>query len=398
MTFVPPPQGQSYRDQVFGCSVVRLTDAKRAGAGQFHYYSTLTPISADDSKVFVGGHVTDLAGRPIVSEQNMPQANQGTLLWDAIDGNVFYFARKNSLMKATITGGNLKSSVVHTFSEYKVVVLPDKTDLSIDGQSFAMWAGTTQDVGQLEIFTYNMKSGAKRKPYITKCTQTVAYVQGPCVHGITQTADNNVIIGFANDGSCEECGNRLWNGQGLVHVQDGTNHIDTGYDLDGNSVFIGVGQPSILPGERNACPSGWGLDVRRLSDVHSATCLMDKQPDWHVSYRGSESQPWAALSFFDGRKPGPELFNNNRDFRQPSSSNWKLYEDEIVIARIDGNAVYRLAHARSRSAEGYGAQPKAAISRDGRYVVFDSNMAYAQEGCPAGLQQDCADVYLIRIH
>ena len=133
-----------------------------------------------------------------------------------------------------------------------------------------------------------------------------------------------------------------------------------------------------------------------MNDVSSAVCLLDHQPAWHVSYRGSASQPWAALSFFDDRKPGPELFNNNKRFQVPSSSNWQLYEDEIILARIDGGAIYRLAHARSRSAESYWSQPHAAISRDGKYIVFDSNMAYVQGGCPSGIA-DCSDVYLIMV-
>jgi hypothetical protein len=136
--------------------------------------------------------------------------------------------------------------------------------------------------------------------------------------------------------------------------------------------------------------------VRQQNDVSSASCLLDKQPSWHVSYRGSASQPWAAISFFDDRKPGPELFNKSPGFEAPSSRNWGLYEDEILLAHVDGSAIYRIAHARSRSAESYWAQPHAAISRDGKYIIFDSNMAYAQTGCPSEIV-DCSDVYLIRV-
>jgi hypothetical protein len=92
------------------------------------------------------------------------------------------------------------------------------------------------------------------------------------------------------------------------------------------------------------------------------------------------------------------LFNNNPAFQAPSSKNWQLLEDEIILARIDGGAIYRLAHARSRSAESYWAQPHAAISRDGKYVVFTSNMAYPN-GCPDKMYvpNECSDAYLIRV-
>jgi hypothetical protein len=332
----------------------------------------------------------------IVSTKDMPQANAGTLLWDASDGNTFYFTKVNSLMKGTVNGHGVRSSLVHTFSEYQIVLLPDKTDLSVDGQSFAMWGGHTADVGPLDVFTYNMRKNAKKTPYLTSCSQNVSYIQGACVHGITQTADDNVIIDFANDGTCKECGNRLWNGSTLSHIQDATNHIDTGYDLSGDSVFIGMGNRRTLSGMKNPCGSGWGLDVRDLGDLNKADCLLDKQPGWHVSYRGSSSQPWAALSFYDGRKPGAEFFQSSQNFQEPSRGDWQLYQDEIILARIDGQKIIRLAHARSRSEEGFWAEPRAAISRDGHYVIFDSNMAYARNGCPAGIQ-NCSDVYLIKV-
>ena len=44
--------------------------------------------------------------------------------------------------------------------------------------------------------------------------------------------------------------------------------------------------------------------------------------------------------------------------------------------------------------------PHAAISRTGKYIAFQSNMAYAHSGCPANFQfsTNCVDVYLIKIH
>jgi hypothetical protein len=73
-----------------------------------------------------------------------------------------------------------------------------------------------------------------------------------------------------------------------------------------------------------------------------------------------------------------------------------LYEDEVMVAKIDGSTVYRLAHARSRSAQDYWSQPHAAISRSGKYVIFTSDMAHPN-GCPAGMHvsTECEDVYAI---
>jgi hypothetical protein len=54
--------------------------------------------------------------------------------------------------------------------------------------------------------------------------------------------------------------------------------------------------------------------------------------------------------------------------------------------------VIRLAHHRSRSAEYYWAQSRAAISRDGRYVIFDSNMDLENTAL-----NNYSDVYMIKV-
>ncbi|PYT52276.1 MAG: hypothetical protein DMG43_12220 [Acidobacteria bacterium] len=251
--------------------------------------------------------------------------------------------------------------------------------MSQDGDHIALVGQNGSNT--MDVFVWSLSKKTKTSTYTTNCkiTDVITATQQPgCVHKLQLTANNLLSIQF---------------------LQDATNHYDTGYDLKGNPVFIAANNSRTLSSLKNACPGGWGLDVRQQNNISSAVCLLDKQPAWHVSYRGGASQPWAAISFFDDRKPGPELFSDNKDFREPSSSNWQLYEDEIILARIDGGAIYRLAHARSRSAESYWAQPHAAISRDGKFVAFTSNIAYPN-GCPANMHvpNECLDVYLIQVH
>jgi len=147
----------------------------------------------------------------------------------------------------------------------------------------------------------------------------------------------------------------------------------------------------------------------RVNPISSITCLFDK--DWaapHVSYGGGPQQPWAAISFFDNRTPGPEYFNNSRKFSAPtctqtkdttSGACWYPYESEVVLVRIDAEndltKIYRIAQTRTRASEGYWGQPHASISRDGRAIVFDSNMAFVQKGC--GAVTNCSDVFFVRV-
>jgi hypothetical protein len=110
------------------------------------------------------------------------------------------------------------------------------------------------------------------------------------------------------------------------------------------------------------------------------------------------------LSFDDQQtKPNPQWFDNSSNYTVPTASTWHLYDDEVMVVRVDANNnsnyIYRLARGYSRTDEDFNAQLKGSISRDGKYMAFDSNMAYAHSGCPANFQTatNCTDVYIIKI-
>ena len=409
-TFTPPPSGQSYVDPVFGCTVKRLTSSgtdENAWDGTHlsfaNYYSTFTAMNATDSMLFIvsndgGWRIKDTNGNVVIPEAGMP-AFEGHPVWDAANGDVFYYTHNASLYSGTISSSSVVSKILHTFSEYKGVTSPDSADLSQDGDHVALVGQNSNNT--MDVFVWSLGQQMKTSKYTTACTVSGSVTSTPqpgCLHKMQLTPNNLLTIQFSGDGNGAEQGVRLWNGSTLVHLENATNHYDTGYDLNGNPVFIAVSNSTTLSGIANPCPSGWGMDVRQLNNFSSSICLLDNQPYWHISYRGSASQPWSAISFFDYRTPGPEFFTNDGNYRTPTSSNWQLYEDEVVLAKVDASAVYRLAHARSRSMESYWAQPHAAISRDGKYVVFTSNMANPN-GCPANMHVagECSDVYLIKL-
>ena len=411
-TFVAPEVGHGYVDPVFGCTVKRLTDSSDEDmlwdgthASLGIYYSTFTPMNSADSLLMIssndgGWRIKGTAGNLVVAPDKMPKMNDGHPVWDASDANVFYYTYENGLYKGEVRAHKISGSLLERFKEYRGVTSPDSADLSQDGDHIAL-AGLNPD-DTLDVFVWSLGRRQKTSIYRTNCTVNKwGITQTPqpgCLHKILLTADNLLAIDFASDGTGREEGVRLWDGNRLLHLQDRTNHIDTGYDVAGVPIFIDLGRDSTLHGEKNPCPSGWGLDVRQIHNAQSATCLLDNQPSWHVSYRGSASQPWVALSFFDDRESGPEFFNRDARFRPPTLANWRLYEDEIVLTSINGEKVYRLAHARSRSSENYFAQPHAAISRDGKYVIFNSDMAYPNS-CPPRMHvaTECTDVYMIRV-
>ena len=415
-SFTPPAVSQSYVDSLFGCTVTRLTNgsgetlADGTHPGLMNFYSTLTAMNASDTLVFItynngSWRISDLHGNTVVSAANMPSMN-GHAVWDAANGSVFYYASNNTLYKGTISGSSVTPTALHSFSEYSGIVLPDAGDLSQDGDHLALMGQNSNNT--MDVFVWSLGQQTKTSVYTTMCTISGSITstgQPGCVHKLLLSADNLLSIGFAQNGTGTEQGVRLWNGSSLIHLQDSmTSHYDHGYDMNGSPITTGRDNPSSLASFTNPCPSGWGLDVRQQGNFTSS-CLLDNQPEWHISYRGSASQPWIAISFFDTRTPGPEYFTSDANYQTPSSSNWQRYEDEIILARVDANnansnntGIYRLALARSRSQESYWAQPHATISRDGNYVVFTSNMAYPN-GCPANMHvpNECSDVYFIQV-
>jgi hypothetical protein len=432
-TFVPPAKGQSYVDSTYGCTVTRLTDVStEVYGGAFylpinHGYATVSPFNANDTYLMLADgwnrhFVTDLQGNIIVSIADMPNcsnsgactasngSNDGWFYWDATNPAAFYYTFGNSMMKGTITGSSVNATTVHQFTEYAAINFMDKTDLSQDGAHVVIAGGDNTGSSPENLFDYNFISNTKGPIYTTGCSAAVNTPNNnTCLHGTTQTPDNNMMIDFVNDGTGPEQGDRLWTGVlPLTPIQDSTNHEDTGYDMNGSSVFIEMGNSTVLPTDTNPCPSGWGLDVRQIYDTPSAVCLVDIDLNgmiapWHIGYRGNPQQPWVGLSFFDDRSSSPEWFDNSSSYTAPSASNWMLFEDEVVVARIDANNnskyIYRLARAYSRSDEDFYSTPRAAISRDGRYIAFGSNMAYAHTGCPANFQTTtgCTDVYVIKV-
>jgi len=407
-TFTPPAAGQSYVDPVYGCTVKRLTNgsAETLGDGThpglMNFYSTLTAINAGDTTFFAvatdgNWSIRDTSGNIVVPTSNVPGFS-GHPVWDAANGNVFYYAQGNSVYSGTISGSSVIGTVLHTFSEYIAVTSMDMADLSQDGDHMALIGQNSNST--MDIFVWSFSQKTKTSIYTTTCTGSVAGAGQPgCLHKLQLTPDNRLTIQFVNEGTGAEQGVRLWTGSTLVHMQDvNTNHYDTGSDLNGNPIFASVVNSTILSSVTSPCPSNWGLDLRQLNNMGSAICLLDNQPYWHVSYRGGASQPWITLSFFDSRTPGPEFFSTDSNYQTISTSNWQLYEDEIILAKVDASKIYRLAHARSRSMESYWAQPHGSISRDGKYILFSSNMAHPN-GCPANMHvaNDCSDVYMIQI-
>jgi len=388
-TFTPPAKGGSYTDPVFGCKITRITDAVANGwVSANHFYSLETPFNADDSYLFVmngysGGSpmIVDLSGNTVVSTSNMPSFNSAVgLVWDVTNPKVFYYTGGQQFIKGTISGtapnATVASTTLATFSQYSSVVIPDDIDLSSDGLHLWLADCYQNCTGYIFLVTLNAGNGAA-----TSASQSTV-LSGITHHGLTIVPNNGVFI----DGTLYNSDGSLWNGTGTP--AGGTSaHVDWGLDSSGKIVAATIwGQGTTS----NGCPSNYGWSLLDLVNSSVRLCLNDGIQNVgnsnHVSMRDTQSKYWITHSVDNsGTCPSSSYWCYNNP---TSMSGWGLYTGEIIIWDGTGNTV-RLAHHRSRSDETYWAQTRAAISRDGKYIAFDSNFNQSGQGA------NYADVYVI---
>lgn len=398
--FSPPAKGQSYVDPQYGCNVVRLT----AGISEFgvpahHYYGTLSSFSADDSKIMLfldngTAAIVDTSGNVVVSVNNMPASNTNNYPWDPLNPNVFYYTNGAQFLRATISGSTVSSTALHTFTGYSNCTIPDVEDLTDDGSK--IWLICTPSGGtesQNVAVLYNL------------ATDTV--VSNRLVVGAKEAGWHKIQI-FPS-GKMFLTGGSLCNGTQCIYNTDGTlywqppynasAHSDVGTDLQGREVLISTanGVDSL-----NACGAEkWSsLTVLDINAKTPVNCLIGappnpKIPAWEISYRDSANSAtgkWVLLSMFDQSTCPDYSCFFPQDLISTWQSLWAPYFEELVLVKIDGSQTYRLGYTWSRSAENYWAIPRATISRDGKYLVFDSNFDISTTGF-----QQYTDVYLIKI-
>ncbi len=351
-TFTPPAKGQSYTDPVFGCKITRITDAIAMGwVEATHFYNTVTPFNADDSYLFLYGSapiIVDSSGNVVVSESNMPATNSSIVVWDTTNPKVIYYTNGNQFIMGTISGtppnATVSPTVLATLTQYTSIVIP--ADMDIANNGLHIWLSSASSMGgdsytaDVFLVTLNAGNGAATSASEGAVMSNVAY------HKLQIVPNNGVSV--------ENDDRTIYNPDGTVYEVPGggtTSHTDWGLDSSGNMVAASIWYAGTA---QNGCPSGWGYSLLDLASNSVLSCLNDGIQHVgiasHNSARDTQSHSWDGL----------------------------------------GNTV-RLAHHRSRSDESYWAQSRAAISRDGKYVMFDSN--YNQSGTSSGVGY--TDVYLI---
>ena len=409
----PPARGSTYVDPQYGCTVRRLTDAVADGLGTaaHHNYGTVSPINANDTFVMINlengsKEITDVSGQVVVRVTNMPATNSQQVPWDISNPTRFYYTAGSKILRADITGlpgcasthsCSVSTSTLHDFSgTYASVQIPDQEDISDDGDHF--WL-----VGDTKAFLYTISANTVG-PAMTVGTKD----NGNGWHKIQITPSNRMLMTWSPNGRGPGAGQEVYNTDATLnwHMFDNTIHTDCGRDLSNNEVCVVARIPDNAGGinPAKAC-STWtgtqdgGIDIINMSS-HAAQCLMDVNwADTEVSFRdGNASAGWVFVTLFkSGSCSTYSCFDTTLSPRLDIAwaTHWVHFAEEGILVRIDNNDgpnKQRLFHTRSRSSEYYWAIPRGAISRDGKYVVFDSNFDISNSGL-----SNYTDVYITKV-
>jgi hypothetical protein len=151
-------------------------------------------------------------------------------------------------------------------------------------------------------------------------------------------------------------------------------HMDVTLEAGGEVlVWTDSNDPKPIPNCNN------GIVKIRLPDGKQ-TCLA--QLDWSLAVHISAPDGNGSV-YVDTEAPvNPE----------PGTAGWFAYTNEILQIKLDGSAVVRWAHHRSRPLNSYNWQPKLSVSRDGSRLLYASNFnLQAIDGYP----REYSDTYMI---
>jgi hypothetical protein len=379
-----PAIGGTYTGEL-GCNSVRVYGGTSNSFGQ-HEYSQMTPFSNNDTYLLVlandpGGWkvLNRSTGATVCTLDTISQLAE--LRW-AIPGappgdaeGILYYHVNQTIRKYDVS--------TCTSAQYDDLSTPlagsamtfcgGQSDISFDGDHLCVASGSSP-LGNVYRYTISTKtlSTAISCNGDTKCS--LANMNNASILPVS----NDIIVDSVQTGlkSME-----LFDGTTGLFVKRvwWRSHYETAKDAAGDEVLIlfNVNEGDScnvacteFPASPGTCPYESALKVR-VSD-RTLTCLLPGSND-------AAGQPARVDGHLTSNNEGGQHFRavvtmeNEPQSNQPSTGNWLLHTNELVIVDLDGTNVKRLIHHLSRRVANYWSQPRAALSRSGRYLAYDSN-------------------------
>ena len=385
-----PHAGGKWRDEVFGTEIMRATDEDDLGApGLSTFYSHWPTFNANNTKLLIrrgnSGDAMlkdfDPVNFKLGASYSLPNLPGGATIawegatWSNSDPNIIfchptYYDGGMKLYKYDITVGTSSGfTLLHDFSAYNEGNdLLKQMYMSGDDNVFCFLhirAGVN-DNSPVYYFVYRQSTGS-----VLYHNPASAYTGGI----------NEVHVDKSGKWLTISMNQTQPDGSGPRFLNIDTGAIDFLYsnatDRPSGHGDIGTG------GDAGFDRYGNGVQVHRYNDLHAQDTKFYWQTaggesDWTQDFHGSllaNNEDWLTCGTYD-----------DKDIR--SLPDYGIFEDEIVQVSLDGSHRFRrIAHTRSDIAadepitgeialddsNGYWADPKPTISKDGRYIAFTSN-------------------------
>lgn len=345
-----PEAGATIVDPVFGTRILRVTDASDGSSGNGVFYSYYPTFNKDNTylvvrkqpgsiaKFFVFDQATFTAGPAFYLERKPVGLQQYAMSWSGVSPHLIYGVGEHNIYEIDVRS-----------QRYRLV-----KDLSAEGEGgllTQMLKSQDDDVFALSILNKEKKAVG----YVVYRRSTDRVLVRELVEQLDEVQVDKtgryLTVVLASGGS------RIYNlmTEPVSLIADlpkssgvGFNHHDSGR----GTVFTGAARGA--------------LGLRSLAEPTTVRPILPGfwehigQQD-HYSFLGDD-ETWGLVSRYS-ISGGPVV---------------KPFDNELVLVATDGsNRIRRIAHHRS-IATTYEAQPKATISRDGRYIAFTSNWGKAK--------------------
>jgi Tol biopolymer transport system component len=278
-----------------------------------------------------------IADLPMVAASSEPR-------WSRRSPDIFFFHLGTTLFSYDVESEALFPHRV--FSEYSEIRGNGESDISADGDHLVL-------VGdKREIFVYEISSNTKSPVLRTAETP---------LDSVMLTDDNRVLVSWGVIDLYDQ------DMKFVRQVTRANGHKDICGDL---LVWTNSNDPNPTPD----CPNS--IMAIDLVDGHESRVLaLPWSLAVHIS--ASDNKYWVFVSTH--WSPAVPIASNP----------WALYTNEILMVRLDGSEVRRLAHHHSLPLNTYNFEPRVSVSRDGSRLVFNSN--FGQD------TPEYADVYMIKL-
>lgn len=410
-------------DPTFGCVIKRLTNSPVApGNGNFcnHEYSNMSPVNANDTLVLLSCNawfIADISGNVIVSPGRLPWNGGEGARWDPVNPNTFYYLISPNtghiLYKGAVPAPascapncTIAQTVLHTFAEYgSMDFCGGEGDLF--SPDHILLCGMRVSDGGTDAFVYTISTDTKG-PALNITTGITA--NGGHFDNVQLTGSNQMVVNWGNAtqspiGSCGsgpcytgfEAFGAPCNGVGcspanaafVRHLMDFSSHSVESRDNSGNDILVTFDTHPLYCGNS-------GVLTIAIS-TGTVTCIVNLLPWDYTANIGAtknlSGNNWILVTNEDSSSFGGSSSSSyplNANWNLPSNSSnlptaagqWGLYSNEGFMINPTGTRVYRMFNPRSRPGEAKGNDywklPFGSLSRDGAYIIFDSDFGQGE--------------------